>query len=220
MEIHIAKNGQRMGPYPEAQVREMLASGTIAGTDLAWHEGMADWKPVSSVLGTASPAPAAGPSPIAVAPSVMPVAIIDPNLAGRGARLGAVLLDCLIAFVVVLPGLVVGVAGSEDNDTTKIIAGLLCGVGILVLAIIQIYLLTTRGQTVGKKIVGVKIVKYADSSSPGFVHACLLRAIVPAVISSVPIVGPMFSLVDICFIFSEERRCIHDLIAGTKVVNA
>jgi uncharacterized RDD family membrane protein YckC len=218
MEIHIAKNGQKMGPYPEAQVREMLAAGTLAGTDLGWYEGMADWKPLASVLAPASTTPAITPPP--VAPLTMTRAAIDPNLAGRGARLGAVLLDLLIACVCLLPGVGVGLAGGDDNDTTKTIAGLLCILGFLVLAVIQIYLLTTRGQTIGKKIVGVKIVKYPDGSSPGFVHACLLRAIVPALISCVPFAGSLFSLIDICFIFSEERRCIHDLIAGTKVVNA
>ena len=30
--------------------------------------------------------------------------------------------------------------------------------------------------------------------------------------------GGLFSIVDICFIFRDDRRCIHDLIAGTQVV--
>ena len=35
----------------------------------------------------------------------------------------------------------------------------------------------------------------------------------------IPVLGPLFSLVNVCFIFREDRRCIHDLIAGTQVVN-
>lgn len=213
-----------MGPYTEAQVREMLAAGTIANTDLAWHEGMTDWKPVSAVLAPASTAPPVvtppGASPPVVAPSPMTRTVIDPNLAGRGARLGAFLLDLLILSVSLLPGIAVGIAGGDDNENTKVIAGLLCGLGILLVLIVQFYLLSTRGQTIGKKVVGVKVVKYADGSNPGFVYACLLRLIVPGLISNVPIVGFLFSIVDVCFIFSEERRCIHDQIAGTKVVNA
>ena len=58
MQIHVAKNGQKMGPYSEAQVREMLAAGSIAGTDLGWHEGLADWVPLSSLLAGAAPIPA------------------------------------------------------------------------------------------------------------------------------------------------------------------
>jgi uncharacterized RDD family membrane protein YckC len=214
MLIHIAKNGQKMGPYSEAQVREMLAAGSIVGTDLAWHEGLADWKPVAAVLSAAS-------SPAAPVSQLVPgVAVIDPNLADRGSRLGAVLIDGLIACICVAPGVVVILIGGDDNDTTKVIGGLLIGLAFLALAVVQIYLLSTRGQTIGKKIVGVKIVRYADNSSPGFVYACLLRAIVPGMISGVPILGGIFSIVDICFIFGEERRCLHDLIAGTKVVKA
>ena len=218
MEIHIAKNGQRMGPYSEGQVKEMLAAGSVVGTDLAWHEGLADWKPVASVLSSAPATPAVVPSPAPL--TVATPCVIDPNLAERGSRLGAVVLDVLMACACIAPGVVVMLAGGDDNDTTKIIGALLICLAFLALATIQIYLLTTRGQTIGKKIVGVKIVRYADNSSPGFVYACLLRSIVPSMISGVPFLGALFSLVDICFIFGEERRCLHDLIAGTKVLKA
>lgn len=220
MQIHIAKNGQKMGPYSEAQVREMLAAGSIAGTDLAWHEGLADWVPLSSLFGGAAPISTSNSPAVPVAQTAPGVGLADPNLADRGSRLGAVMLDGLIAFGFCLPGLIVVWTGGDEDSTMKSIAAILLGIGFLALAVIQVYLLTTRGQTMGKKIVGVKIVKYGDSSSPGFVHACLLRAIVPGLISCIPFAGSIFSLVDICFIFGEERRCLHDMIAGTKVVNA
>jgi uncharacterized RDD family membrane protein YckC len=228
MQIHIAKNGQRMGPYSEAQVREMLAAGSIAGSDLAWYEGMATWKPVSEVL-PAGPAPVIGAPPVIGTPPVATsagaplspvVRSIDPNLAGRGSRLLAVLIDGLIFCIACAPGAIsLGIGVSDDKDTPQIIGGILIGLAFLAVLAIQIYLLTTRGQTIGKKMMSVKIVKYADGSNPGFVHACLLRLIVPGLINGIPIVGSIFPIVDACFIFSEERRCIHDLIAGTKVVN-
>ena len=40
-----------------------------------------------------------------------------------------------------------------------------------------------------------------------------------AVIAQIPFAGGIFSLIDCLFIFREDRRCIHDLIAGTKVVD-
>ena len=228
MQIHIAKNGQRMGPYSETQVREMLAAGSIATTDLAWYEGMADWKPVSQVLpasagpAAATSAPAAltnAPSPVApLSPTIRP---IDPNLAGRGSRLVAVLIDGLLFVLCCAPGaIMLWVGANDNNDTLEIIGGILIGLVFLALLVIQIYLLSARGQTIGKKMMSVKVVKYDDGSNPGFVHACLLRLIVPGFINGIPIIGYIFPVVDACFIFSEERRCIHDLIASTKVVNA
>lgn len=48
MQIHIGRNGQPLGTFSEDQVRDGLARGTFLGTDLAWQEGMDDWKPLSS----------------------------------------------------------------------------------------------------------------------------------------------------------------------------
>jgi len=31
---------------------------------------------------------------------------------------------------------------------------------------------------------------------------------------------PLYGLVDILFIFRSDRRCIHDMIAGTQIVEA
>ncbi len=47
----------------------------------------------------------------------------------------------------------------------------------------------------------------------------LLRAIVNGMIGMVPYVGGIYGLIDSLFIFREDRRCVHDLIAGTKVVD-
>jgi uncharacterized RDD family membrane protein YckC len=213
MQIYIGRNGEKQGPYPEAQVREMLAAGALSPTDLAWHEGLSGWMPLQSVLGGAS-APA-GP----VSPIIPGVGVSDPNLAERGTRLGAVLLDSLIALVCAAPGGIV-LAIADGDDTGTVIGSILLGIGFLALAVVQIYLLSTRGQTLGKRMVSVRIVKFQDNSNPGFVGAVLLRSFVPALLGGIPIVGPLFSIVDICFIFSEDRRCLHDLIAGTKVVKA
>lgn len=38
-------------------------------------------------------------------------------------------------------------------------------------------------------------------------------------LSLIPAIGQLFAVIDTLCIFWEDRRCIHDLIAGTKVVN-
>ncbi|ENX43157.1 RDD family protein [Acinetobacter sp. NIPH 2100] len=44
MQIYLARNNQQAGPYSLEQVNQMLASQQVLLTDLAWHEGMAEWK--------------------------------------------------------------------------------------------------------------------------------------------------------------------------------
>lgn len=87
---------------------------------------------------------------------------------------------------------------------------------LIVFTVIQLTYLTTRGQTLGKMMCKVKIVMLADGMNGGFVPNVLLRTIVNGLIGMVPFYG----IVDIFFIFREDRRCIHDLIAGTVVVKA
>jgi len=48
MNITIHKNAQQLGPFTVSQVAEMLKSGQLALEDLAWTEGMEEWKPLSS----------------------------------------------------------------------------------------------------------------------------------------------------------------------------
>jgi uncharacterized RDD family membrane protein YckC len=157
-------------------------------------------------------------APAAGAPESLP-------LAGRGSRLGAQLLDGLVALVPAAPMIVgaIMVAVSMKNGggatPSPLALGLIGvgGLGLLALVIFQIYRVSTTGQTLGKKWVGVRIVKL-DGSPVTFTTVFLLRGFVPGLIGAVPYVGAVFSLVNILFIFREDRRCIHDLIAGTRVV--
>jgi len=63
MDIHITRNGEQHGPYPEATARQFLEAGQLLPADLAWHEGADGWKPLSEVLGAAAQPPATPPPP-------------------------------------------------------------------------------------------------------------------------------------------------------------
>src|SRR3954451_10765416 len=56
---HYSRSGQRMDPVPAEQLRTMIASGAVHGTDLAWTDGMPDWAPIQSLpeLTGAAPVP-------------------------------------------------------------------------------------------------------------------------------------------------------------------
>jgi hypothetical protein len=59
--IHIARNHKPFGTFPEEEIREGIKSGRFIATDLAWREGMSEWKPLGDVAaqwGMETPAPA------------------------------------------------------------------------------------------------------------------------------------------------------------------
>ena len=64
----------------------------------------------------------------------------------------------------------------------------------------------------------LKIVTFDNHAEPGLLRAWFLRGFVPGLISQ--ITNGAFGLIDILFIMRQDRRCIHDLIAGTSVVRA
>ncbi len=149
------------------------------------------------------------------------VATGSQELAGRGARLGAALIDTAIQLGVFY-GLAYTVFTSlrPENVATRGLVGTIAinfGLGILLFAAIHGYLLATQGQTVGKKLVGLRIVGIDGERLP-FGKLIGMRYAVGWLITMVPVVGMVYALVDSLFIFREPRRCLHDLIAGTIVV--
>lgn len=140
------------------------------------------------------------------------------QLAGRGARLGAALLDIVIFAACLAPGIIA--LSSSDSDMGKGVGIALLVIAWLALMIVQAVFLIKRGQSLGKMAVGIKIVRVSDESVPGFVKVFLLRLFVPNLLYGIPYLGVVLLLVDLLFIFREDRRCLHDLIAETKVVDA
>ncbi len=49
MQIYLARNNVQAGPYTLEQVNNMLASGEVVLTDLTWHEGMPQWRPLGEL---------------------------------------------------------------------------------------------------------------------------------------------------------------------------
>jgi len=80
------------------------------------------------------------------------------------------------------------------------------------------WLLYKYGQTVGKRFLEIKIVDL-NNNLPELYRSYGLRYFVPALFPLVPLLGGLLSLADILFIFRKDRRCIHDHIAGTRVIS-
>lgn len=134
-------------------------------------------------------------------------------LADRGTRLGARLIDqgLLIGCLLIMAPFL------ASNNEGVIAAGVgLALVAALGLGIYQWVLIAQSGQSLGKKWTGIKIVK-VDGSDVDFMSGVILRNwVIGAINAVVGIVG----IVDVLMIFAEDRRCLHDHIAGTKVIVA
>jgi uncharacterized RDD family membrane protein YckC len=55
---------------------------------------------------------------------------------------------------------------------------------------------------------------------PHFEKLLVLRYLVLGLVTQIPIIGSLAGLVNALFIFGKERRCVHDYMAGTRVVEA
>ncbi len=230
MHYHVAKNGAQLGQMSEEEITGRLATGELSSGDLCWTDGMAEWQPLGSKFRSPvfapPPSAAASINPYAAPASNVlraPGAIAALELADRGTRLGASFLEGFVFLLAALPMIIaVGMSEASSVDAEPAEMNfLLIGLGALLLLgafIYQLVLLATRGQSIGKRIVGIRIVTHPEGDNPGGVKTIIMRGFLPGIISNIPLLGPIFSIVNLCFIFREDRRCIHDLIAGTQVV--
>jgi|SRR5580692_1735291 hypothetical protein len=76
MEYFVQRGEQKFGPYTLAEMQEYAQAGRILPTDLAKSEGLADWIPVSQILGNI-PAPVAAPVAVAAPVETVP---LPPNI--------------------------------------------------------------------------------------------------------------------------------------------
>lgn len=224
MYIILGTDGKEYGPVSEAKITEWFAAGRANLQTKARRSNETEWKTLGDFPEFNAQTVPPVVTPVAASVPVAPAAGLE--LASRWLRLGAALLDSIIGTLFAAPGLIMlfsaGVFSTPDspNPALLLAGGVVIGTALLLLLGIQIYLLVTRGQTLGKKFLGIKIVSYEDESNPGFVKVFLLRILVNGLIGAVPFIGMLYTLTDLLFIFREDRRCIHDLIAGTKVVKA
>ena len=77
--------------------------------------------------------------------------------------------------------------------------------------------LANHGQTIGKRIMKVKIVDM-EGKQVGFLKLYSLRYLAFSLITQIPVAGGLLALVNVLFIFGKPRRCLHDFLTGTQVV--
>lgn len=149
----------------------------------------------------------------------------DQEPADRMIRLVAAIIDGVIMMVILFPLMFIGgyfnaVMEAAQTGQQPYAQQIAWGIGGLLLFFAVQYLpLSQNGQTWGKKIMKIKIVDM-DGNKPDLVTLLGKRYLFQNGIGLIPCLGALISLVDILMIFREDRRCLHDQIAGTRVVVA
>ena len=243
-------DGKEYGPASAEQIRGWIKAGRANLDTKVRAVGTEEWSRLGDIAEFAAPAdippvmsPAAASATfIATAAASATASAPAAARAEQGQRLLARVIDWIIEMICVIPGAIIlgtelikfakSLSQGQEPDFSQldiprlILGGSVLMVVWLVLLVVQVWMLSTRGQTIGKRIVGIKVVK-ADGSPAGFVNGWLMRELIITAIgiatSMIPFIGPIllrpaFHLVDWCMIFGDEQLCLHDKIAGTRVV--
>ena len=175
-----------------------------------------------------NPRPSSNPNPNPYAPPRARVRdIAAPKeqlvLAERSSRLGAAIVDGLIfAAMVYIPlilGTVISAAGSDaggEPNPIFLMLGLgLAFAGFVVWTYMTLKQMGATGQSLAKKYFNIKVVR-SDGSAASLSNLIWKRNVVNWLLGIIPLYG----MVEVLFIFGEERQCLHDKIADTIVVEA
>lgn len=154
------------------------------------------------------------------APPPLPGELVEDSIkADRGLRLVARLIDGGLMLACLLPVFLSVAIAPQNKEPSPLQIGMIALGGLLMLGLFayQMVLIHQHSQTLGKRWLGMKIVRN-DGSPCSFGRIVGLRMFVIALIEQIPCVGGIFALVNALWIFGEESRCLHDLICDTKVV--
>jgi len=141
------------------------------------------------------------------------------QMADRGQRLGASIIDTLIGLSIMLPimyfmGFFEYISASTEPPFSLI--AFTSFFGFVVYIGIHYYFIKQNGQTIGKKILNIRI-ENRDGSVASFNTIIFKRYLFMTVISLIPVIGSVLSIINILAIFRKSRYCFHDDVALTQV---
>ena len=143
--------------------------------------------------------------------------VLDPAelsvLAERGTRLAAAIVDSIVFMGMVYVPLILSFLTHSDVMPAVGLGGALIGFAVWVW--LSIRYMRSNGQSIGKKLLSIKVVR-SDGSPVSLGRLIWLRNVVNWLISIIPLYG----IIDSLFIFGDSRQCLHDKLADTIVVKA
>ena len=142
------------------------------------------------------------------------------ELAGRWTRLGAAIIDGLLALAIL--GCIALLTpynffrpSLQGGWMLMMIRNML--VGFVIFVLLHGYLLQTRGQTIGKMLLRIRILR-TDGTRATLARLAGLRYFANSVLALIPVIGWLYGLLDSLMIFRQSRKCLHDNLADTIVV--
>lgn len=140
------------------------------------------------------------------------------NTAALYKRVLAAIIDLFIVNFCVSPlmyAFKLDVAALDPLNVSPDVAIKILGASLFVFFMLNGFLLATRGQTLGKRLFNIAIVDLNNQPS-GALNLLLNRYLIQVAM----IVIPLLNFADVLLMFVRtDRRCLHDLIARTKVID-
>jgi len=250
MKYHLARGEEQLGTFNDLDISAGLREGRFKPTDLCWADGMPEWRALGVHLQELNPEagmpPSAEPPAIsALRAEVLQDQILRVELASLGQRFAAKLIDLTLLIVPLWVILMmffdpafVEESQKLQNDPAAMMQAMQRRAEIVqaaggvtlplmsllfdVTLIVNVVLLTLRGQTIGKLSLGIQVVRFPEGAKAGFIKAVLLRSILFAILVfagaiSLGGAGLVLLLTDALMVFRKDRRCLHDLVADTVV---
>jgi len=231
MEVWIGRNGERFGPYSEADIRQWLREGSLKPGELAWHAGLTDWQPAGDLF--PGEVPLAGSTPLMPPIPPPPQWIADPQpYAGFWKRVVAYIVD---AFILWIPNLIItnllGVTAAQmammhaienaNNDPAVIMAAygvfwsaMLPALGVQTLVTWAYFALcesSAMQATPGKLAMGIRVTD-DEGRRISFLRATG-RHFGKIISTFTLFIGFMMAG------WTERKQALHDMMASTLVVN-
>ena len=207
MQIHVARNGHRMGPFSLEEVNRQLAAGSLSPSDLAWYEGIPNWVALSQVpgVGTARSVEVAATS--AVAPVSGAVAA-NSSYGGFWIRLVAYILDVIVLGI---PIAILRFALSPSDPSSGHPTLVFVLTVVIEVAYFAGFWSSEWQATLGQKICGLRVVSATDFGKISFGRA--LGRFFAMILS-----GLIFCIGFLMIALTERKQGLHDMIAGTYVI--
>src|SRR5215475_3545794 len=198
----VTHNGQRRGPYQEADILEAVELGTMRPTDLLWVDGMREGVPIADVL-----AHLGGRSGPRTRPPGTKVVDDLAELVLGNAAYAAFLLDALILAAVMLV-IGVGFLATRSNVAMEVVLALGLAASWFYFSFMES---GPSGGTLGKRAFGLQVLsdRMERISFPRATVRWAARALSAVVLAIGYLMQP----------FTARKQALHDLVARTVVLS-